>query len=99
MNQKNCKVTINKNGEQFDIDCPCGEKTFLEICEENDIEMDNACGGNGVCTTCLIKVSEGEDALSPHTDNEEMMGFDPDNNTYRLGCQCKPTGNCSVELP
>ena len=40
--------------EKFDIDCPCGEQTFLEICQDNDIEMDNACGGNGVGTTCSI---------------------------------------------
>ena len=99
MNNKQCKVTIKQGGNKFDIVSSCEEKTFMEICQDNDIPMDNACGGNGVCTTCLIKVEDGLENLSPHTENEEMMGFDPDNNTYRLGCQSKPTGDCSVELP
>jgi ferredoxin len=60
--------------------------------------MDSACGGNGVCTTCLVKVVEGAENLGPVTEKEEIMGMDADNPEYRLGCQCCVSGDCEVEL-
>ncbi len=99
MQKKCCKVKIKQNDQKTEVEATCNEQTFLDICEQNNIAMDNACGGNGVCTTCLVKITEGQDCLSEHTENEMMMGFDPENNSYRLGCQCKPSGDCSIELP
>ena len=61
--------------------------------------MDQACGGNGVCTTCMIKVNSGVENLSPMTEKEEMMGLDPENPEVRLGCQCMLNGGeCDAEI-
>lgn len=92
------KVTIIKNGEKVVIDTENGDQTFLEICRENDIEMESACGGNGVCTTCLINVNVGKENISSYTDQEEFMLANADDLSMRLGCQCKPEGDCEFEL-
>jgi len=91
------KVTIVKNGKTYEVESD-GTLTLLELCNENDIEMEQACGGNGVCTTCLVEVKEGAENLSEITDREEMMGMDPEDPKQRLGCQCKANGDCTVEL-
>ena len=94
---ENCKVTFRRDGEKITVDCPCGQ-TLLDTARENDIQMDNACGGNGVCTTCMVKVKSGVENLSPMTDREEMMGLDPEQPEIRLGCQCQANGECDVEI-
>jgi len=93
----NCKVTFRRDGQKVPVDCACGQ-SLLAIAKENDIQMDNACGGNGVCTTCMVKVKSGAENLSEMTEREEMMGLDPDQPEIRLGCQCIANGDCDVEI-
>lgn len=92
------KITYIKNGNPIKIETESNEQSLLEIAQENMVEMDSACGGNGVCTTCLVKVVDGAENLTPVTDKEEVMGMDPENPEYRLGCQCSTNGDCTVEL-
>lgn len=92
------KVTIIKNGKEITLDLDSTDQTMLEICKENDIEMENACGGNGVCTTCLVNVTEGAENMSEYTEQEDFMLGNSDDPSMRLGCQCKPGGDCTVEL-
>jgi ferredoxin len=92
------KITYIKNGKKIEIESPSTGQSLLEIAQENLIEMDSACGGNGVCTTCLVKVVEGAENLGSVTEKEEIMGMDADNPEYRLGCQCSVNGDCCVEL-
>lgn len=40
----------------------------------------------GICGTCRVEVLEGEDNLTPLTQEEEDMGM---NTKERLACQCK----------
>ena len=92
------KVTIIKNGKELVVDVEGTDKTILDICEENDIEVEKACGGNRVCTTCLINVSEGAENLSEYSQQEDFMLGNADDASMRLGCQCRPSGDCTVEL-
>ena len=92
------KVTYIKNGQPIEIETDSTGQSLLEVAQENAVEMDSACGGNGVSTTCLIKVIEGTDSLGAVTEKEEIMGMDPTNPEYRLGCQCSVNGDCCVEL-
>ena len=95
-----CKIniTMRKDGKDIKIEGCSTESSLLEVALENGVEMDHACGGNGACTTCMVKVLEGADKLSALTDREEMMGMNSDHPEYRLGCQCSANGDIKVEL-
>ena len=90
------KVTfIMQNGQVQEVDAPEGE-VILRIALDNGIPMEHACGGNGFCTTCMCKVKQGMENLSPRNDREENMGIvnDPD----RLSCQSQVLGDVTVEV-
>lgn len=67
-----------------------------------DLEIDMACGGKGMCATCHVYLRAGKDCVSPPTAREtRTLGFlanaDPDS---RLACQCHIEGNgIVVEVP
>jgi ferredoxin len=71
-------------------------QTILQIALDNGIAMEHACGGNGFCTTCMCKVKEGMEHLSPRNDREENMGVmeDPD----RLSCQAEVNGDVTITV-
>ncbi len=86
---------IQANGTVTEVDAPEG-KSILHIALDAGIPMEHACGGNGFCTTCMCRVKEGMQNLSPRNDREENMGIteDPD----RLSCQSEVRGDVSVEV-
>ncbi|PIQ79729.1 hypothetical protein COV81_01125 [Candidatus Peregrinibacteria bacterium CG11_big_fil_rev_8_21_14_0_20_41_10] len=90
------KITFIKDGNELAVDAKDGA-TVLQTALDNNINMDHACGGNGVCTTCMIKVHDGAENLGEMTESEEMMGMDPGDMTTRLGCQCEIAGDAKVE--
>lgn len=90
------KVTfIQANGQITEVEAQNGDR-ILHIALDNGIPMEHACGGNGFCTTCMCKVKEGMENLSPRNDREENMGIvnDPD----RLSCQSEVMGDVTVEV-
>lgn len=56
-----------------------------------------ACGGQGRCTTCRVRVCDGLQHVSPRTSREarvaEERGWDP---SVRLACQTRVTGDVQV---
>lgn len=90
------KVTfIQSSGQITVVEAQTGDR-ILHIALDNGIPMEHACGGNGFCTTCMCKVKEGMENLSPRNDREENMGIvdDPD----RLSCQSEVLGDVTVEV-
>lgn len=89
------KVTFIVSGQKRVVETESG-KTILQIALDSGIPMEHACGGNGFCTTCMCKVRENMDHLSPRNDREENMGIteDPD----RLSCQTTVEGDVTVEV-
>lgn len=89
------RVTFHYSGQVKTVDADHG-KTILQIALDSGIPMEHACGGNGFCTTCMCKVKDGMQNLSPRNDREENMGIteDPD----RLSCQSQIQGDVTVEV-
>jgi ferredoxin len=89
------KVTFVQNGQKTVVEAADGQ-TILQIALDAGIAMEHACGGNGFCTTCMCKVQQGMENLSPRNDREENMGVteDPD----RLSCQTEVRGDVTVEV-
>ena len=90
------KVTFHLSGDQIKVvDAPEGQ-SILQIALDSGIPMEHACGGNGFCTTCLCKVKQGMENLSPRNDREENMGVTED--PERLSCQTVVSGDVEVEV-
>lgn len=89
------KVTFIYGDQTKSVEAEDG-KTLLQIGLDNEIPIENACGGNGFCTTCLCNVKEGMENLSERNDREENMGIE--NDPERLTCQAEVRGDCTVEL-
>ena len=68
-------------------------RTLLELCLEEGIDMEAACGGFAACNTCRVRVVEG--ALSPKDEVEDPFLDRPD---QRLGCQAFVIGDVVLEL-
>ena len=70
------------------------KKTKKEVKVKDGGKIKDACAklgvsfscGSGVCGTCQINVTKGEENLSPLNDAEKDMGM---GNGHRLACQCK----------
>jgi len=89
------KITFKKTGQTVDT---AAGKMLKDVVKEQDWPVAFGCE-NGVCGTCLIKVSEGAKNLSPTEGNEKQtlgaMGIDDGN--HRLTCQCKINGDATIE--
>ena len=86
---------VQANGQTTAVEATSSD-TILKIALDAGIPMEHACGGNGFCTTCMCKVQDGMQNLSPRNDREENMGIvnDPD----RLSCQAEVLGDVKIEV-
>ncbi len=99
IDEKKCKVIFRKDGNKIELNDQDAGQSLLEIANSNDVQIDQACGGNGVCTTCMVRIRDGKENLNPMTEKEEMMGLDPEQPDVRLGCQCRINGgSCDAEI-
>jgi len=73
------------------------EPTLLEISTAFKIPHLHECGGNGLCTTCRVRILNGVESLTPRTAAEaavaEARGWD---DFTRLACQTRVTGNVGL---
>lgn len=86
---------IQSGGQVTKVQAQDGD-TILKIALDNGIPVEHACGGNGFCTTCMCKVKENMQNLSPRNDREENMGVVEDPN--RLSCQAQVNGDVTIEV-
>lgn len=76
------KLIFSRTNEEFDLP---ENSPLQEICEEAGVPF--ACT-EGVCGTCVIEVKEGQENLTPPTEEEEdFLGTGVLDE--RLACQCK----------
>ncbi len=72
-------------------------ETIFDIAQQHNIAVQTACQGKATCGLCRIVIINGEDSLSPFTQDEEKhLG-----NVYfitkeRLSCQTKIIGTNDV---
>jgi ferredoxin-2, mitochondrial len=99
------KVTfVDKHGDAHTFAVADGDN-LLDIAQDNDMEMEGACGGSCACSTCHVIVeSDHYDTLEEPSDDENDMldlafGL---TETSRLGCQVqmsKEIDGIVVKLP
>jgi ferredoxin, 2Fe-2S len=79
-------VTIRDDGKQLTL--AIGQ-SVLDAALAQGIDLDHACGGVCACSTCHIKIHQGQDCFRPASEDEEDQldkARDVSLNS-RLGCQ------------
>lgn len=100
------KVTfVDKEGDEYTFVVADGDN-LLDIAQDNDLEMEGACGGSCACSTCHVIVSDPDmfDQMpEPDDDENDMLDLAFGlTETSRLGCQVKMTPELDglvVKLP
>lgn len=98
------KVKINFEEKDKDsVELPIAEgESVLDVCLENNIELQHNCGGVCGCSTCHIYVDKGMDYIQEISEKEEDFidrAVRPRINS-RLGCQCVMiNGDIEITLP
>lgn len=76
--------------------------TLLSILVDNDVEIGQECGGRGMCATCHVYVTDGQDSVSPMSRREQrtLEIITTCNPRSRLACQARVIDEgVVVELP
>ena len=104
----NYRVTFLPADKSVDVDpagFPLGRHgqpgSLLDIALANDIHIEHACGGVGICGTCHVIVESGMDNLSPADDDElDVIDQVPGSNLQsRLACRAVVAGDVVVTIP
>lgn len=90
------KLSFQVGGELSEVQVPAGAR-LLDYIQEAKLPINAACGGNGTCHKCRVRVREGFVAATARDqvafrDSELKAG-------WRLSCQVRPKTNALVEIP
>ncbi len=92
-------ITLSIGGKKVQANY---NSTLLSVFKENDILVNQICGGQGMCATCHFFVVDGVDELTPHSLQEEitLQYTKIDRPGARLACQTRILGEgVVIELP
>ena len=92
-------ITIDIDGQQVQAE---QNSTLLSVFRDNDILVNQICGGQGMCASCHFFVVGGLDAMTAPTKQEQMtLQFTKiDRPGARLACQTRALGDgIVIELP
>jgi ferredoxin len=79
---KSWRVTFQPRGRTVDVE---EGRTLLEAAESAGVEIQSACGGQGICGQCKVRVTAGE---APITDAEyDHLNENDIKEGLRLACQ------------
>ena len=91
------KVTFDMDGIDTDVD---EGAELADVCREAGSSIPFGCT-NGICGTCIVKVTEGADNLNEKDPEEELTleMFGADKPEHRLACQCTVKGDITLDNP
>ena len=94
-------VTAEADPEKYPYGTHGKPGSLLDIALANKVDIEHACGGVGVCCTCHVIVTEGEQNLSEPEDAElDRIEMAPGNTVHsRLACQAVAEGDVTVRVP
>jgi ferredoxin len=92
-------VTLTIDGKRIEAE---QNSTLLSVFKDNDILVNQICGGQGMCASCHFFVMDGLDSMTPPTQQEKMtLQFTKiERPGARLACQTRAIGEgIIIELP
>lgn len=89
------KVTFANTGQTADVE-PGAE--LSTVTQKNGWPIPYGCE-NGICGTCLIKISQGAETLNEPNEHEAqtLKAMGKADGTHRLACQCRVNGDLTIE--
>jgi len=91
---------IDKNGKKITFKVGKNER-LLDLLNANNIELDNICGGGGICGGCCVKLINLADD-KPSLDNlleHDTLSKSELKQGFRLACQLSVESNIEILLP
>ncbi len=92
-------VTLTIDGKRIEAE---QNSTLLSVFKDNDILVNQICGGQGMCASCHFFVMDGLESMTPPTQQEKMtLQFTKiERPGARLACQTRAIGEgIIIELP
>jgi Na+-transporting NADH:ubiquinone oxidoreductase subunit F len=89
------KILINDDPSKA-VTAPAGS-TLLSTLAAQQIFIPSACGGQGTCGVCRVKVFEGGGSILPTEKGHINRGEEREG--YRLSCQVKVKQDLKIEIP
>ncbi len=92
-------ITLSINGQQIKAN---HNSTLLSVFKENDVLVNQLCGGQGMCASCHFFVVDGSSDLTPPTVQEKitLQYTKIERPGARLACQTRVIGDgVVIELP
>lgn len=74
-------------------------KSLLQLCTENGIEIKSICKGIPNCAECRVKIAEGDhNVLPPNKAELSLIGTNYFIDQRRLSCQVRCFGDVTVDI-
>lgn len=89
------RVDLEPTGRRVEIE---PGQTLLEAAQRAGVDLVAACGGVGICGTCLVRLVEGSLSACSVTE-EETLEAERLAQGYRLACQAQPLSDVRIEIP
>jgi uncharacterized 2Fe-2S/4Fe-4S cluster protein (DUF4445 family) len=73
-------------------------KTLLDSAKANGIRIASACGGRGICKSCVVHFTGGE-VPEPSNGDKQFFSAAKLAKGWRRACQVSPTAGCRIHIP
>ena len=81
-----------------EFDVPAGKRLVKALTEDAGTDQLHACGGFSRCTTCRVKVIEGEPSKITEAEKETLRAREVTEPGVRLSCQLACDEDMTVEV-
>jgi 2Fe-2S ferredoxin len=89
------KIKLAKSGRI--LEAPMGANLFAFL-NDMGVPVASSCGGEGVCTKCLVNVLEGQENLTIENELEiDMRDIHDSPRSYRMSCQTEVNGDITID--
>ena len=89
------RISFKKNKPSIEVE---EGANLMKALVDNGVPVATSCGGEGVCTKCVITVVEGRENLSrPNELEDDMRDIHDIPREQRMSCQTEVLGDVTVD--
>ncbi len=77
------------------------DETLMTTLLKNQIPVASSCGGDGVCSKCVLQILKGKENLTTPTSLELdlLKKLNKEPSAFRISCQARTNGPIEVDTP